>query len=159
MIFLFSNKTYMIVEYGLLCFAANFARILWNVAHFFPIASFVPKKRCKYTLFFSFSWRSKIFSDLRKDMSLGRSGMYLLYLMAVSVSAHVSLNSSLFKENPTLVPEALVLKGDEAERKSLWSNRLRISLQCLNRFRIKNLNLACDWVISQNMSNRLTCFD
>ena len=36
----------------------------------------------------------------------------------------------------TLVPEALVLKGDEAERKSFWSNRLRISLQCLNRFRI-----------------------
>ena len=66
--YIFVLKLDIIVEYGLLYFAASFvARILWNVAHSFPIAPFVPKTRggntpCSismtlllYTLFFSFS--------------------------------------------------------------------------------------------------------
>ena len=71
--YIFVLKLDIIVEYGLSYFAASFvARILWNVAHSFPIAPFVPKTRggntpCSIsitplldTLFFSFSRRSRI---------------------------------------------------------------------------------------------------
>ena len=48
----------------------------------------------------------------------------------------------------TLVPASLVLKGNEAERKSLSSNLTQMLEE------VQNLNLVCDWVICQNMSNR-----